>query len=167
MSGDKRNHFVSVAHIQGTCARMPIQTPRRAWSLWLIGLAFALVVIPLINYHGTLYYAEGGTSPDGPAMLLAASIVTLPVWGGAWLLFVACYLISYRGGTPLTDMRAGTVIGAILTIVALAASIFFIWSAFALVNFRDPTRLPIVIHLIACAIYVQYLRAAAIARSRR
>jgi len=133
--------------------------------MWITGLALPLAVLPLIHYHGNLYYAEGGTSPDGPGMLLMAVCMTMPMWGGAWLLFIGCYLIRYQPSAPLHTIRAGTMIGAALAIVAFAASTFFIWLAFARVNFWMPTRLPFVAHLVACAIYIQYLRAAAVARS--
>lgn len=142
-----------------------MHTPFRARWLWITGLALAFSVPPLIDYHGDLYYAEGGTSPDGPGMLLMAAVMTMPMWGGAWLVFIGCYLIRYQPGAPLHKFRAGTMIGAALAVVATAASIFFIWFAFARVSFWLPTRLPFVAHLIACAIYIQYLRAAAVARS--
>ncbi|WP_167397718.1 hypothetical protein [Sphingomonas faeni] len=37
-----------------------MRTPKRAWTLWIVGLALACALIPLIMYHGHLYYAEGG-----------------------------------------------------------------------------------------------------------
>ncbi len=46
----------------------------------MVGVALACALIPLIMYHAKLHFAEGGTSVDGPAMLLMSAIMTSPGW---------------------------------------------------------------------------------------
>ena len=143
-----------------------LRTPASAWPLWSVGLALAIAVVPLVMYSGHLYYAEGGTSPDAPGMLIASVIATAPIWIGAWMVAVALYLVRYPGAVRLTAWRTPSPLGALLAVLAVAGSLFFVWLAFARIEFWRMSRLPFTLHLLGCAAYLQYLRAAAVARSR-
>ncbi len=146
---------------------MHLRTPKRASTLWIVGIALALALIPLIMYHGHLYYAEGGTSVDGPGMLLASAILTSPGWGVAWLTIIALYLVGYRGAGPLTLGVGTTVASILLSMIAYGLTGLFLWLAWTRVEFWKPSRIPFTAHLVSCAIYFQYLRAAAVNRSLR
>ena len=146
---------------------MHVRTPKRAWTLWIVGVVLACALIPLIMYHGHLYYAEGGTSIDGPGMLLTSAILTSPGWGVAWLTIIALYLVGYRGAGPLT-LGVGTSFSSILlSMIAFGLTGLFLWLAWTRVEFWKPSRIPFTAHLIGCAVYFQYLRAAAVNRSVR
>jgi hypothetical protein len=146
---------------------MHVRTPKRAWTLWIVRIAPACALIPLIMYHGHLYYAEGGTSVDGPAMLLISVIMTSPGWGFIWLMILAAYLVGYRGAGPLT-LGVGTTFSSILlSMVAFGLTGCFLWLACARVEFWTPSSIPFTAHLIGCAVYFQYLRVAAVNRSLR
>ena len=146
---------------------MHVRTPKRAWTLWIVGIALACALIPLIMYHGHLYYAEGGTSVDGPAMLLMSVIMTSPGWGVIWLMILAPYLVGYRGAGPLTLRVGATFLSILLSTIAFGLTGLFLWLACARVDFWRPSRIPFTAHLIGCAVYFQYLRAAAVNRSLR
>ncbi len=146
---------------------MHVRTPKRAWTLWIVGIALACALIPLIMYHGHLYYAEGGTSVDGPAMLLISVIMTSPGWGFIWLMILAAYLVGYRGAGPLTLGVGTTVLSILLSTIAFGLTALFLWLACARVEFWKLSRIPFTAHLIGCAVYFQYLRAAAVNRSLR
>ncbi len=135
--------------------------------LWTAGVLLGVAVLPLVMWHGWLYYAEGGNSPDGPGMLMAGLLMTSPMWFGTWMAASFAYLFRYRGGTPLAAGAGATLLALVLSVLACLFSIGFGWLAFARVEFWRITRLPFVLHLLGCAIYWQYLRAAAVARSMR
>lgn len=144
---------------------MKLETPTRAWPLWLCGVLLAVCVFPLLIYSGQLYYAEGGQSPDAPGMLFISAVFTFPGWGSAWLLLAAPFLVRYPGAAPLLAWRGGSVLSIVLAVLAVALSAGFVWLALARVDFWKLSRLPFVMHLLACALYWQYLRAAAVHRS--
>ena len=145
---------------------MKLRTPHRASVLWFVGTLIALAVFPLLMYGGNLYYAEGGKSPDAPGMLLISVMMTSPIWGSGWLVFIAMYLVRYTGGAPVLTGTGQTFPSILLSFVAIAVSVFFLWCLFARVDFWKPSRLPFIMFFSGCAVYVQYLRAAAVARSR-
>ncbi len=145
---------------------MTLSTPRHPVWLWLAGVVLWFTIIPLIGYDGRLYYAEGGQSIDGPAMLLAAAVPTSVMLLPGLLLLQGCYLLGYCGAAPLWNFRAPSLAGTLLSIVAMLASLFFLWCLFWRVEFWKPTRAPFVVYLLAWAIYFQYLRAAAANRAR-
>lgn len=143
-----------------------MRTPATALPLWLSAFGLGVLILPLVMYSSHLYYEEGGKNPDAPAMLLASLIGTLPIWLGAWLLFNALYLIRYPGAVSLVFRRTPGFVGAFLAILAVAVSLFFVWLAVAHIEFWRPSRLPFFAHLLGCALHVQFLRAAAVGRSR-
>jgi hypothetical protein len=145
---------------------MHLRTPRQVWVLWGTGIALAVAMLPLILYQGRLYYAEGGTSPDGPGMLFLSIVMTSPVWGTAWLLIIAAYLVGYQGEAPLTFGVGATFASILLSMIAFIMTGGFLWLAYARVDFWKPSRIPFIAHLIGCAVYCQYLRAAAMQRSK-
>jgi hypothetical protein len=146
---------------------MHLRTPRQAWVLWVIGIALAVAVLPLILYQGGLYYAEGGTSADGPGMLFLSAVMTSPGWGSAWLLIIAAYLVGYRGEAPLTFGVGVTFPSILLSTIAFIMTGSLLWLVYARVDFWKPSRIPFIAHLVGCAVYCRYLRAAAVQRSRR
>ncbi|RKE44759.1 hypothetical protein C8J41_10518 [Sphingomonas sp. PP-CC-3G-468] len=146
---------------------MHVRTPKRAWTLWIVGIALACAPIPLIMYHSHLYYAEGGTSVDGPAMLLMSVIMTSSGWGAIWLLILAPYLVGYRGAGALTLGVGATFSSILLSTIAFGLTGLFLWLACAQVEFWKLSRIPFTAHLIGCAVYFQYLRAAVVNRSLR
>ena len=139
--------------------------PKRSLTFWLIGVGLGLAVLPLLIYSGNLYYAEGGDSPDAPGMVFVSAAMTMPIWWSAWLALIAPFLWRYRAGGRLSDLRGGSLVAHLLTALSIAISFFFLWSIFARVEFWRVSRLPFTAHLLACAVYFQYLRAAAVRRS--
>ncbi|MBM6574940.1 hypothetical protein KCP91_01030 [Microvirga sp. SRT01] len=146
---------------------MTLRTPGSASTLWTAGLLLGIAVLPLVIWHSRLYYAEGGTSPDGPGMLMVALLMTSPMWLGTWMAASFAYLFRYGGSVPVRVGVGTTPLSLVLSVLACLFSIGFVWLAFARVDFWRITRLPFVVHLLGCAIYWQYLRAAAVARSLR
>ncbi len=144
---------------------MKLRTPHRASVLWFVGTLIALAVFPLLMYGGNLYYAEGGKSPDAPGMLLVSVMMTVPMWFSAWLVVIALFLVRYRGGAPVLSGIGRTFPAITLSLAAFAMSAFFLWCIFARVDFWKVSRLPFTLFFAGCAVYVQYLRAAAVGRS--
>lgn len=100
-------------------------------------------------------------------MLLVSVFFTAPLWLGAWLWLSAIYLWRYPGRAPLMRLGGASITGALLATLAAGVSASFVSLAVTAVRFWLPSRLPFVIHLLACAVYWQHLRAAAVERSRR
>lgn len=148
------------------CSLSGMILPDKPAVLWFAGVLLAFLLFPLLIYSGQLYYAEGGTSPDAPGMLLASVFFTAPIWGGAWLVFVALFLVRYPGAVPLNDWHAGSIAGALLAMLSIAVSALFLLML-SRVEWWRLTRVPFTLYLLAGAAYVQVLRAAAIGRSRR
>jgi hypothetical protein len=144
-----------------------IGTARDGWVMWSIGLGLGIAVIPLISYSGDLYYAEGGTSPDAPAMLLMAVLAMSPVWLGIWMAFIGLFLFRYPGRASLRPVFARSILGNALAVAAFAGSAFFLWLALTGVDYWKVSRLPFTLHFVGCAVYLQFLRAAAVHRSMR
>lgn len=140
--------------------------PKSSRLLWLSAVLLALFVYPLILYSGHLYYAEGGRSPDAPGMLFASILFTTPIWLSAWMMFVAIFLVGYRGGGRLADLHAPSIASGLLSFVAFSVTIFVIWALFARTQWWLWTRLPFTAWHVAGAVFVQYLRAAAVQRSK-
>jgi hypothetical protein len=141
-----------------------LRTPRHPASLWVAGLCLWFGMLPLLIYDGRRYYAEGGQSLDGPAMLLMAISVTSVMLLPVLLAVQACYLLRYRGPAPVLRFRTRGLAAVLLSAVALLASLFFLWCIAWRVRFWEPTRIPYVAYLLAWSIYFQFLRAAAINR---
>ena len=139
--------------------------PKSSLPLWLIGLGLGVAVLPLLSYSGHLYYAEGGESPDAPGMLLMSVVMTMPIWFSVWLALIAPFLWRYKAGGRLGDLRGESLVAYLLMALSVLISLLFLWMVFARVEFWRVSRLPFTAHLLGCAIYFQYLRAAAVRRS--
>jgi hypothetical protein len=98
-------------------------------------------------------------------MLLVSAFFTAPIWLGAWMIFILVNLLGFAGGGSLTDFRAQSWLGWLLITLSIAVSGFFLLQI-TRVEYWRVSRLPFTLWLLACAIFPQYLRAAAVIRSR-
>ncbi|KQM65751.1 hypothetical protein ASE75_05835 [Sphingomonas sp. Leaf17] len=146
---------------------MALRTPHRASVLWFIGSVLALTVFPLLLYGGELHYAEGGKSPDAPGMLFVSVMMTAPAWASVWFVTMALYLVRYSGAAPVLTGIGRTFPSILLSFVAVGISAFLLWCPFARVDFWKLSRLPFTLFFAGCAVYFQYLRAAAVRRGVR
>jgi hypothetical protein len=65
----------------------------------------------------------------------------------------------------LTIWVGRSALSHVLTLISVALTAFFIWVIVARTEFWRPSRLPFTIYFLGCAVYCQYLRAAAVWRS--
>ncbi len=80
-------------------------------------------------------------------------------------MIIAPHLVGYRGAGPLMPGVGTTASSILLTMIAFSLTGLFPWLACARVEFWKPSRLLFTAHLIGCAVYFPYLRAAAVNRS--
>lgn len=80
---------------------------------------------------------------------------------------IAPYLIGYSGEAPLAVGFGATFTSILLSMIAFLLTGAFLWLACVRIEFWKLSRVPFTAHLVGCAVYVQFLRAAAVHRSTR
>lgn len=142
-----------------------LRTPRSVSRLWLTGALLGLAVVPLVAWQGHVYYAEGGRSPDAPGMLFATVLMTFPLWFGGWMAFAAPFLWRAPGAVRVLVGWGRTPLSLVLSVIAWCVSLAALGTALVEIDLARVGHWPFAVHLVGCAVYVQYLRAAAVARS--